>query len=427
MGSRGDLQPYLALGQALRQAGHRVKIGTAQRFAPLVAEAGFDFAPLSNALLDLMHSPTGHGALEDSATLWDWWRTTRKLSRQLRPAQRQMLDEAWKGAEGAEALVYHPKALGGLHIAQKLNIPAFFSAPMPAFAPTRAFPSPLFPPLKWGPSYNYFTYVLLRYLTRWMLAQVINPWRVETLGLRPQRWSGSEWTRADGQPLPSLYAYSPHLLPPPDDWPREAIVTGYWHPRGSGDYQPSDELVRFLAAGPPPVYFGFGSMVVRDPQAATRMILQVVQRLKIRAVIATGWGALEPVDEAPDAVHFVESVPHDWLLSKVRAVVHHGGAGTTAAGLLAGCPTLICPFFGDQPFWGRRVAALRLGPEPIPFAQLNAFRLENALDMMLNSRLFRERATVLARALQAEDGTRAAVSFIHEQIHRWRAEQSLQA
>jgi sterol 3beta-glucosyltransferase len=161
------------------------------------------------------------------------------------------------------------------------------------------------------------------------------------------------------------------------------------------------------------VYFGFGSIFGRNPERVTQIILEAVRRTGVRAILASGWGGLEPADSAKsESVMFIEATPHRWLFPQVNAVVHHGGCGTTAAGLLAGRPSIICPFFGDQPFWGRHVERLGVGPSPIPQRKMTVDRLCRAIDMAMNDSTMRENAAALGSRLSMEDGTSHALSFI---------------
>ena len=163
------------------------------------------------------------------------------------------------------------------------------------------------------------------------------------------------------------------------------------------------------------MYFGFGSIFGRDPKHTTQIILEAVRRTGVRAVLAQGWGGLEPADFVQsESIMFIEAAPHNWLFPQVSAVVHHGGCGTTAAGLLAGKPNIICPFFGDQPFWGRHVERLGIGPSPIPQKRLTVERLCHAIDVVMNDSTMRQNAAALGNRLQKENGTSNAVEFINQ-------------
>lgn len=244
-----------------------------------------------------------------------------------------------------------------------------------------------------------------------MYRGVFNKWRNEVLELPPRSLMASPLMQSDGQPVPAMYCYSPHVLPRPDDWPRTTIVTGYWFLDRTSDWRPPTGLPEFLASGAPPVYVGFGSMAGRDPGRVTKIVLGALAKSGQRGVIASGWGGLK-ASKLPDEVFTIESAPHEWLLPRVAAVVHHGGAGTTAAGLHTGRPTVICPFFGDQPFWGRRVFELGLGPKPIPQKKLTVDNLASAIRAAVSEEAMRRGAADMGERIRAEDGVGRAVEFI---------------
>jgi sterol 3beta-glucosyltransferase len=270
-----------------------------------------------------------------------------------------------------------------------------------------------FPDLPLGPEYRRLTYQLIKRILL-MMSKRVSKWRIQN-GLDP-RSPGLRMRLPDGRPIPALHGFSRHIIPRPEDWPETAIVTGYWFLNQAEYWNPPPYLTEFLSKGEPPVYFGFGSIFGRNPKAVTRIILEAVRRTGVRAILASGWGGLEPADSAQsESVMFIESAPHRWLFPKVTAVVHHGGCGTTAAGLLAGKPSIICPFFGDQPFWGRHVERLGAGPSPISQSKLTVERLCRAIDIAVNDSTMRENAAALGSRLSSEDGTSHALAF----ISRW--------
>jgi UDP:flavonoid glycosyltransferase YjiC (YdhE family) len=154
-------------------------------------------------------------------------------------------------------------------------------------------------------------------------------------------------------------------------------------------------------------------MSSRKPEETVDLVLEALARAKQRAILLSGWGGLQPAS-LPDSVYMVESIPFSWLFPRVAAVVHHGGAGTTSAGLRAGVPSVIVPFFGDQPFWGQRVAALGAGPEPIPRRKLTAERLAQAIQQAVADQTVRQRAADLGSQIQAEDGIACAVEVVQQ-------------
>ena len=217
------------------------------------------------------------------------------------------------------------------------------------------------------------------------------------------------------QQLISLHR-SPALIPKPNDWGKKIDISGFYFLNLASSYTPDSDLAAFLEAGPPPVYIGFGSIVVDDPNAMTRMIFDAIHLAGIRALVSKGWGGLGEDDVGvPDGVFMLGNVPHDWLFQHVSAVVHHGGAGTTSAGIKAGKPTLVVPFFGDQPFWGAMIARAKAGPEPIPYKDLTAEKLAEAIKFCLESHT-QERAQELGQKIREETGTEEGARSFHRHI-----------
>ncbi len=400
VGTRGDVQPFVALGEGLQAAGHRVTLATGQGFGGLVERWGLRYAPLRADYLELAQSTEGKAAMAGKGRL--------SALKQVMPMLRRVLDDAWAAAPGAGLVIYHPKALAGYHIAEKLGVPAILSVPLPLYSPTRAFASPILPGAPdLGPALNRLSHRLLVWLTVAPYRGLINTWRREVLELPP---AGAE-TVLNGRPVLRLYPYSRHVLPVPPDWDENTVVTGYWFLKPDPTWQVPAELGAFLESGPAPVYVGFGSMPALDAARVTATVLEAVQGAGVRAVLATGWGGMAQRD-LPSSVYMLESAPHDWLFPHTRAVVHHGGAGTTAAGLRAGRPTVVCPLAGDQPFWGKRVQALGVGPRPLPLKKLSAEALARAIREAVTGGTMRSRAEALGKAIRGEDGVARAVEAI---------------
>jgi len=214
---------------------------------------------------------------------------------------------------------------------------------------------------------------------------------------------------------PVLYGYSPLVIPKPPDWKEWTHVTGYWFLNRPSDWQPPSDLVDFLESGPPPVYIGFGSMTHRHPEQMTELVLKALKRTKQRGILQIGWGALSSRD-LPDDVFKLDFIPFDWLFPKMAAVVHHGGAGTTSAGIRAGIPSIIVPFFADQFFWGQRVFRLGVGPQPIPQKHMSTERLSIAIDTAIKDTGMRARAANLGQRINAEDGVGQAVKILNHYL-----------
>jgi UDP:flavonoid glycosyltransferase YjiC (YdhE family) len=278
--------------------------------------------------------------------------------------------------------------------------------------PTHAFQNPSFPPppawLPFKKSYNWWSFRIANQMFIYLIKPVVNECRREILGLKPV--PASFYRGLDVSHIPIVYGFSPNLLPRPDDWGDWLKVSGHWFFDHHPDWQPSSELVRFLENNKPPVYVGFGSMVI---ERATRIVLGALQRTGQRGILLGGWGGLGAGD-LPETVLRIDSAPHDWLFPRVSALVHHGGAGTTATGLRYSKPTIVVPFFADQPFWGDRVHRLGAGPRPIPFTKLSVENLSQAIDRLINDLDMRRKAAELGDKLQNEDGVGKAVGFIQE-------------
>jgi UDP:flavonoid glycosyltransferase YjiC (YdhE family) len=322
------------------------------------------------------------------------------------------LDDAWVACRGAQAIVFGAFGFAGYHAAERLGVPSVSTYLQPV-ARTRTFPSLLTPPgIRLGGLYNLATHVLLEQLLWQSYRAVLNRWRADTLGLRPIPFTGP-YARVRRERLPTLYGFSPSVVPKPPDWPEWLHVPGYWFLDRPAAWEPPRELSTFLERGPPPVYVGFGSMTLRDAAVLTRLALAALRMTGQRGVLLRGWAGLG-LAELPGDVRAVDDVPHDWLFARCGAAVHHGGAGTTAAALRAGIPSVVTPFFGDQPFWGRVVADLGAGPEPIPRRRLTADRLARAIATATGDAGVRARAAALGPRVRAEAGVSRSVELINK-------------
>ena len=235
--------------------------------------------------------------------------------------------------------------------------------------------------------------------------------------MTPRKIASTPQYELNGHTIPVLYAMSPLIMPRPANWSENIHMTGYWLGKLQDRYEPPAELKAFLDAGEPPVYIGFGSMVSAEMKETLDVVLEAVRRSGVRAILSTGWGGA--VIPKRDDLYVAEYVPHDWLFQHVSAVVHHGGAGTTAAGILAEKPTLIIPFGGDQPFWGTRAYALGIGPKAIPRDKLNVFRLTRALVDLTSTKKYRVAARELGQRLRMENGAQTAADIIENELREW--------
>ncbi|CAI7674501.1 unnamed protein product [Penicillium discolor] len=404
VGSRGDVQPFVALGAELQSMGHRVRIATHNVFEQFILEAGLEFYPIGGDPADLMSYMVKNPGLIpslDSVREGDIQKKQLMMAEILHGCWQSCLmpDPLTNAPFVANAIIANPPSFAHVHCAQALGIPLHLMFTMP-WSPTTAFPHPL-ANLKNIPAdqawLNRVSYGVVDWLSWQGLGGVINDWRKHELELEPISLSDGPFILSKLN-VPYTYCWSPGLVPKPDDWPHNFDVCGFFF-RDPPNYQPPAEIAEFLNAGPPPVYFGFGSIVLEDPAEITKTILQTVQETGVRAIISRGWS----------------DCPHEWLFERVSAVVHHGGAGTTACGLRNGKPTIIVPFFGDQPFWGEMVSAAGAGPDPIPYKQLNVNALAHAVRFCLTPEAVRS-AQGIAAKMEKEKGVKTAVESFHRNL-----------
>jgi sterol 3beta-glucosyltransferase len=413
-GSRGDVQPYVALGKGFQAAGHEVRVATHRDFAPLVREHGLEFFAVADDSRALHNSEV---ARRMNAAGRNPFTYVRELVRLREPFMLDLVERCASACRDGEFVLLTPTTLlVGLSAAEKWDLPFCITSFQPT-APSRHLANCLFPELpRWTPGrrlYNYLTHLMTGGALWAPLRPLLNRARREVLDLPPFPLLGPPV--AFFEKTPTLAGYSPRFLPRPSDWGDNIHVTGYWFLDSPSGWEPPPALVDFLDAGPPPVCIGFGSMSDGDAVQATEMVCQALTKTGLRAVLLTGWGALGPGCSS-DQVFATESVPHDWLFPRCAGVVHHGGAGTTGAALRAGVPSLVVPFAGDQFLWGRRVFALGLGPRPIRRVKLSAESLADALQMIVGDPALRQRAAEFGAAIRAEDGVGNAVRLVASQM-----------
>ena len=408
LGSRGDVQPYVALGKGLQQAGHRVRLLTHENYAPFVAAHGLEFWPMRGDVQAVAQSAEMQALLEKGNFLT----ITAHTAKLAKEAALHWAEDGLAGCQETELILAGMGGMNaGISLAEKLGIP-FVQAPVVPFTPTAAFPGALFPQSvgKLGGPVNRFSHHLVRQVMWQGFRSADNAARQQVLGLPPAPFFGPYRSPSmRGQPV--LCGVSPSVIPKPADWDENVHMTGYWFLDAEDDWTPSPALADFLAAGPPPVAIGFGSMSNRNPEAMTRLIVGAVEQSGQRAVLLSGWQGLAMTDLS-DSILMIESAPHAWLFPRVAATVHHGGAGTTAAALRAGMPSLVVPFFGDQPFWGQRIADLGVGPVPIPRKRLTLDNLAQAIDRMATDEGMRRRAAEMGAKIRAEDGVARVVELL---------------
>jgi len=406
VGSRGDVQPYVALGLGLKRAGHHVQIIADPEFQDFTLDRNLDFATISaNTRKIFKEDITRFGKNVIGFAKW--------FKQHNEQIARQNFYELLDAIGTVDAIIYSPLAPAAFHMAEFKQVPAIGAFLQP-LTPTRYFgPTNLSPLQDWVPFKGKLNWLRYRWNNKiyfYMLKDILNECRQEVLGLPPLPWR--RYANADIDRNRILYGFSNHVVPTPPDWHEDIKVTGYWF-LNSENWQPPDDLVNFIDSGPPPVYVGFGSMI--DPKICmlTNIVVRALSEAGQRGILATGWNEKTPGD-LPENIFPLSEAPHDWLFPRMSAVVHHGGAGTTAAGLRAGMPGLVIPFAFDQPFWGAKLEQLGTGPRPIPRKQLTVDNLAESIRLMTNSQAYRDNAGKIARKIAEEEGVSRAVKNIEE-------------
>ena len=436
IGSRGDIQPFLKIGKLLKEDhGHRVRIATHPAFKDFIEkDIGLEFFSIGGDPAELMAFMVKNPGLIPSISTIRAGEIGRK-----RESMYEMFQGFWRAcicpiddtSDGlavhkvaharpfvADAIIANPPSFAHIHCAERLGVPLHIMFTFP-YTPTQHFPHPLanIQSSNVEAKYtNFMSYPLVEMMTWQGLGDLVNRFRVSTLGLEPVStiWSPGQLYRLK---VPHTYMWSPGLIPKPDDWGPEIDIAGFVFLDLATGFKPPEDLVNFLDAGEPPVYIGFGSIVVDDPDKFTALIFKAVAKAGVRALVSKGWGGLGDKDNTPDNIYMLENTPHDWLFPRVSAVVHHGGAGTTAIGLKCGKPTMIVPFFGDQPFWGSMVAKAGAGAKaPIPYKKLNVDGLAEGIRQCLSPEA-QVNAQKLAESIEAEgDGAENAIDSFHRHL-----------
>ncbi|SHG13019.1 glycosyltransferase [Streptoalloteichus hindustanus] len=395
IGSRGDVAPYTGVATRLLAAGHDVAIATEEGFADVVRATGCEFRRMSSDTRTMLSSEQGR----------EWQRGgtgLRGIRNNIRMGQQLMAnlgDDVAAAAEGADVLLLQRGVMThGYLVAKAMGIPSVSLELFPG-VPTTEFTLPSLGGLaipRWG----------VRLVTR-LATRVPTPFDDELkefgrrLGLPPARLGAVRAQMLEDARHPILHGFSPSVVPRPGDWRPGVEIVGYWWPERPAGWEPPAELVDFLAAGPAPVFVGFGSMSPGESERLSGIVAAALRRVGVRGVVQAGWAGMTA---SGDDVLGIDSVPHDWLFPRMAAVVHHGGAGTTGAGLRAGVPAVLTPVLADQPWWAERLRLVGVSPGSVPLAELSVERLAGLIRQAVTDESYRRRAQALAGRVQAEDG-----------------------
>ena len=395
--TRGGVQPYIALALGLQRAGHHVQMIAPADFVPLVESYGIWVSGLTGSIEAALRGASGAPEKGQFASMQF---ARRESARHVALWVREALD----ACDGVDVIT---GGIGGMivgeSVAERLGVPFVQSHLQPVCAPTSEYPGVLFPGVpRWLGGIGRRLSHMASELALWTpFSAAIRAARRDVLDLPPEK------KRSDFS-MPVLYGYSTHVVPRPATWSASRLVTGYWSLPHRSDWEVEPALDEFIRSGPPPVCIGFGSMSSADPVSLTRLVVDAVRQVGVRAVLLSGWGGLS--ESSHRDLFVMRDAPHDWLFPRMSAVVHHGGAGTTAAACAAGVPSLVVPFTMDQPFWASRIEALGVGPMPIPRQRLTADRLAAGIHDAITNEAIRGRARALGECIRSECGVDVAVS-----------------
>lgn len=409
-GTRGDVQPYIALGLELKKVGYSVRLATFENYGSFVTGFGLEFYPIKGDISMIAASDDTRHAKEADNPL-RLLLSFNKLKAHVFDLQKDFYD----ACTGSDAIIFHPGVALGYYVAQQMKIPSILALPFP-MTPTKAYPSMIFYDMvRLGGSFNYLSHKIFQQIMWMASSDPIKEFWKQKFGAIPKGF-GNPFPRQMTRSQPTIVSCSNYVFPKPDDWSEHVYNTGYWFLEEETGWEPSAELLKFLQNGEPPVYVGFGS--IGDSATAdqtTELVIDALKRSGQRGVLATGWSGMASLENLPENIFVVESVPHSWLFPRMAAVVHHGGAGTTAAGLRAGVPSMIIPHSNDQFAWGRRVYELGVGSKPIPRKNLTAERLADAIRFALSKEV-KDAAKELGRKIQSESGAESAARIVMESL-----------
>lgn len=401
-GSRGDVAPFIGLGVRLKAAGHDVAVAAQELFADEIRVYGLEFRSIPGDIRAMLESEHGRAVQELSGM--------KALRAKLQVAvacQSDLADGVVAAAQGADILLLQYLVLThGYLVGQAMGIPCISLELFPNLA-TREFLPAFFGARSLGPWGNRAVpRVTQRFKTP--LDPGVRDFQ-RRLSLPVTGLPGVNRALFSDIRVPVFNGFSQAIVPRPADWRPGAEVVGYWWPERPPGWTPPAALVDFLAAGPPPVYIGFGSMGGGDGDRLSAIVSEAIRQAGVRAVVSTGWAGLR---SAGDDVFTVGDVPHDWLFPQMAAVVHHGGAGTTGATLRAGVPVVTMPVLSDQAFWAARLARIGVSPGSAPLSRITASRLAALIKEAISEPAYQQRARVVAEQVRAEDGAGQVVNAL---------------
>lgn len=414
LGSRGDVQPYVALAKQAVKRGHNAIICTGQTFEKLIKENGVEFVKAESDLMALLETKEGKNILNNAGK--HIMKTIKYMKEVINPAYRKSLDQFWTAAQNADVIIYHPKAFGAADMAIELGIPCISMPLVPITYPIEEFPNLAISPIKsFGKQVNKFTYKIMSLGEKSSLKE-INDFRVKTLK-RNKRKAGQYTYQRNGADIPIIYPISNALFPEVESWKDKVYLPGFFYL----DYNSQElgqGLKNFIAEGMAPIVISFSSMPLKNPEEFKAKLITALKVTNNRAIVLTGISGMTFDDDKN--ILAVPQAPHALLFPLAKGIVHHGGVGTTAIALKSGRPQLIIPFSVDQPFWANRLYKMGYALKPLYEKTLQIQDLVQSFKGMEISANIAS-AKKIKELIESERGTDNAIDYL-EKIHQnWKS------
>lgn len=402
IGTRGDIEPFLAIAQLLSSKKWEVLCVFPEQFSATVEEMGFSFKGFDKKFLELLEGKDAKMFMGGRGSVFGRFMALISMAKAGLKLSKDMLSLQHKIqiAENPDLIIYHPKCNYALVWGMANPGKTIMVSPIPFMA----HPIDDLTPLggNYGKFLNRLSFWAINTIKAIVIKSASSQYRKDYNGIKI---TVSAIKKAMLETEKTFYTISPSLFPRPDYWPEPAKVVGYYERDKTVNWQPDEDWVKFLEKHGKIVFITFGSMSNSNPKEKTRIIVEVLKKHHIPAIINTSWGGLEETDEHPENILFVNNIPYDWIFPKMYAVIHHGGSGTTHTALKYGCPSLVVPHILDQPFWSRTISGLHLGPEGIPIKKFNEKEFEHKLLDLLNNQIYKTNATLISEKMNTESNT----------------------